>query len=67
LTIDVCVEGLPNLRGHRPSLIYPSKPFETMQTIESYRGEIFRLYIVLNKTASEVIAILKRDYNFDVS
>jgi hypothetical protein len=38
-----------------------------METLESYRGEIFRLYIVLDKTASEIMAILRREYNFSVS
>lgn len=38
-----------------------------MVSLESYQGEIFRLYIVLNKTATEVIAILQREHNFDVS
>jgi hypothetical protein len=50
-----------------PSLIDLWKPFEAMKTLENYKGEIFQLYIVLNMTASEVIATLKRGHDFDVS
>ena len=51
----------------QPGLMDVSNPFETLQSLDSYQGEIFRLYIVLNKTASEVIAILRQNHNFHVS
>jgi hypothetical protein len=40
---------------------------EAVQTLETHRGELFLQYIVLDKTASEVISILKQEHDFDVT
>jgi len=38
-----------------------------VQDLETYRGEIFQLYIVFDRTASDVIAILKQHHNYNVT
>jgi hypothetical protein len=37
------------------------------ETLEMHRGEIFHLYIGLDRTANEVIESLKMNHNLDVS
>jgi len=42
-------------------------PPKGVSTLESYQAVIFQLYIVQKQTLNEVMAILKQDYNFEVS